>query len=390
MGGILNSTALLALSANRPLIRIFSSQYSAQNVSQLQVVNEYSINWTVAGPQTLPGFSAVCYLTAATVYDEFNGTLPMGLIDTSVGGTAIQLWIPPLSFNDCAAYMQSYDVYRWPWSASCWWNGMTSPFTIGPTSAAAFLWDQGENNVGEDAFYECAFPLLINLWRNAFQNPTAPFLFVQLPGYVRQNDTQLGSFRQAQLAALALPNVGFVCTADDSDAYDGSIHNRDKAVVGARMGAVALNMIYGMTQTPYLSPMYESAAAVTQGTTVTVTVQVNKEGIYDGLEWVDPSFDSNTTWCPCAPPRGVCNQSCGWFGIQTSDGKWLNATATITSDKQSIILTAEAAAPGLTVVSTSNGYADWPVVNVFNSAGLPLVPWPPRNVTSAVVTFGGQ
>jgi hypothetical protein len=35
----------------------------------------------------------------------------------------------------------------------------------------------------------------------------------------------------------------------------------------------------------------------------------------------------------------------------------------------------------LEAVATRNGYADFPVVNVYSSAGFPLVPWTPRNVS---------
>jgi hypothetical protein len=39
---------------------------------------------------------------------------------------------------------------------------------------------QGENNVGECAYYECAFPLMIEAWRKELQVPEAPFYFVQV------------------------------------------------------------------------------------------------------------------------------------------------------------------------------------------------------------------
>ena len=98
MGSVNNATELIALAGGRPGIRIVSPQYSAQNLTQAQWVTEYSINWTSASDangQMVAGFSAVCYLTAAEVYDAYNGTLPLGLIDTSVGGTMIELWLPP-------------------------------------------------------------------------------------------------------------------------------------------------------------------------------------------------------------------------------------------------------------------------------------------------------
>ena len=392
MGGILNSTAELAQAANRPYMRIFSSQYSAQNFSQLQVVNEYAINWTLATPDSLPGFSAVCYLTAANIYDATNGTIPFGLIDTSVGGTAIQLWFPPLHFNDCASTISPFDVYKWPWSASCWYNGMTSPFTVGPTDMKFFLWDQGENNVGERPFYECAMPLVIRTWRQQFKNYLAPFFFVQLPSYMRQEgDWSLADFREGQLtAAMAEPNVGYIATIDVGDAYDGSIHNRDKSLVGSRLGNAVLSQVYNIPR-PYLHPRYQSATAVTSGSIITVTITVGPTpALYGGLTYVQPTFDSNATWCPVA--RGVNLTFCDWLMIQTNDAQntWWNATSIkIGSDGASIVLTVDTTpTQNLLAVATRNGYRDWPVTNIYNGANLPLLTWTPKPIETSYIKQG--
>jgi sialate O-acetylesterase len=384
MAGILNASALIADTARRPLIRILSSQYSAQNVSQLQVVNEFAINWTIAAPDTVPGFSAVCYLTAAAIYDEMAGTLPLGLIDTSVGGTAIELWLPPRRFNDCAAAIPPGMVFRWPWSASCWFNGMVSPFVTGPTDVAFFIYDQGENDRGFDEWYSCAFPLLVRSWRAAFGNPAAPFFFVQLPPYIAGGDWTLASMRDTQMVAGAVePGVFGVVTIDDGDAYEGCIHNRDKAVVGARLGAAVLALHYNVSGIPFRFPAYAGATAVTTGSTITVTVAVTPDATYGGLEWRPPAFDSNATLCPTA--RGINETFCAWFEVQASDGAWYNATAAVGPDGASVVLTVTTPTPNLTAVATRNGWGDWPVTNVYSGAGLPLTPWGPRNVTSAVV-----
>lgn len=395
MGSILNSTAELARSTNRPFMRIFSSQYSAQNFSQLQVVNEYAINWTIATPSSLPGFSAVCYLTAANVYDATNGSIPFGLIDTSVGGTAIQLWFPPLSFNDCSTTINPYDVYNWPWSASCWYNGMVSPFTVGPTDMKLFLWDQGENNVGERSFYECAFPTVVRTWREQFKT-NAPFYFVQLPAYMRQaDDWSLADFREGQVTAMGYePNVGFISTVDAGDAYDGSIHNRDKSLIGYRLGNVVLSQVYNIPR-PYLHPAYQSATAVTSGSTITVTITTGTTAaMYGGLVYVSPSFDSNATWCPTA--RGVNLTYCDWLMVQTNDSQttWWNASSiTIGGPYGAQITVTIDTSPqtNLLAVSTRNGYRDWPVTNIYNGAGLPLLPWTPKPIdTSYIVPSATQ
>ena len=144
LSGTYNATAEIAAAAGRPLIRIMSMAYSAQNLSQFQLVWQYALTqgWEVGTPDNVRYFSAVCYLTAANAYDALGGAVPMGLIDTSVGGTAIQLWFPPEHWNDCAAVMQPFDVFSPPWTPSCWYNGMVAPLVYGPTQVALFLWDQ--------------------------------------------------------------------------------------------------------------------------------------------------------------------------------------------------------------------------------------------------------
>ena len=231
--------------------------------------------------------------------------------------------------------------------------------------------------------YECAFPMLIEAWRAAFRAPSAPFVFVQLPAYVRQNDTALAELREGQLAAAdRLAGVGFACTADDGTG-NGDIHNPNKSLVGRRMGAVVRALLYGETGVTHLSPRYASAAAATAGGTATVTVALGPPEALAGapLVWAPPSFASNGTWCPSdALGRTVYNISCGWFEVQLSDGSWHNASAAIGADGASVVLSVSGAGE-LEAVATRNGYADFPVVNVYSSAGFPLVPWTPRNVS---------
>lgn len=376
MGEINNSSAEIAAALKRPAIRLFSPQYSAQNQSQAQFVLQYAINWTSAAGTVVAGFSAVCYLTAAGIYDQHAGQLPLGLIDTAVGGTMIQLWLPPAHVGDCPLPF----VPTWPWTLSCWFNGMVAPLAAGPTDLKMILWDQGENNVGFREYYECAFPTMIRAWRHLLQADGAPFLFVQLPEYINANNSDLAELREGQLSGLQLPNVSFVCTADNGDPLgkDTSIHTLDKTTVGRRLAATALCTAYGRSEQPCHSPRYGKATAITRGLTVTVTITVVSEGLAGGLVWVAPSPASNSSWCPHS--KMVETRSCAWFAVQTSDQAWLNASAAISSDGTAVVLTATAATVGLQAVATANGYGDWPVVNVYNRAGLPLVPWTPRKI----------
>ena len=47
--------------------------------------------WQVAGPQTVRAFSAVCYYFGREVHERQN--VPVGLVNASWGGTAIEPWI---------------------------------------------------------------------------------------------------------------------------------------------------------------------------------------------------------------------------------------------------------------------------------------------------------
>ena len=83
-----------------------------------------------------------------------------------------------------------------------------------------------QGNVGEAAYYACAIPLMIRRWRQQFATPELWFGFVQIAGWMYTHawwaggSLQAGDLRQAQLAALALPNVGMSTTIDTGDWYN--------------------------------------------------------------------------------------------------------------------------------------------------------------------------
>lgn len=137
LGGTKNAAADIAASVKYSNIRFVSAAFSFQNFSQAQ---QADVNpWVVASPSTVGGFSAVCYLTATRLSDAFNGTVPFGLIDSAVGGTAAQLWLPPRYAASCADERVGED-WGAPWTLSCWFNGMASPWTA--HDIKFFLWDQ--------------------------------------------------------------------------------------------------------------------------------------------------------------------------------------------------------------------------------------------------------
>ena len=200
------------------------------------------------------------------------------------------------------------------------------------------------------------------------------------------------------MVADTLSNVGYAVTVDLGDAYivcdnsvppncyPGSIHNRDKDLVADRLAPAVLVSVYGATDLPFLAPRYESAIQTSDST---VTVSLTKNALASSalpLRLAPPVFSSNSSWCPNdgGNQRRVFNETCGWFAILYNDGLWRNATVEISPSGDSILLTTTGS-QGLKAIATKNGYADWPVVSVYTKAGLPLVPWGPRNITQSFV-----
>ena len=101
---IFNSTEEIANAGKYPKIRVFTAalQPSATPVEELLGIVE---NWSVASPASIGGpsftyMSAVCWLYGRMVHEALGGR-PIGLVATSWGGTAIELWMPPKALEDC-------------------------------------------------------------------------------------------------------------------------------------------------------------------------------------------------------------------------------------------------------------------------------------------------
>jgi sialate O-acetylesterase len=101
---IYNATEEIANAGNYPKIRVFTA---AINFSRAPVEELLGIvlNWSVASPQSIGGpdwsyMSAVCWLYGRMIHEALGGR-PIGLIATSRGSTAIELWMPTQALEDC-------------------------------------------------------------------------------------------------------------------------------------------------------------------------------------------------------------------------------------------------------------------------------------------------
>lgn len=88
--------------ANYPKIRHFKVQADAAGEPRQDL--EYNSNWKAALPQNVGDFTAVGYFFARDLYKELN--IPIGLINTTWGGTDVETWISKNAFENSADFKE--------------------------------------------------------------------------------------------------------------------------------------------------------------------------------------------------------------------------------------------------------------------------------------------
>jgi sialate O-acetylesterase len=206
-----------------------------------------------------------------------------------------------------------------------------------PYTIRGVIWYQGESNAGRAYQYRDLFPTMIKSWWTAWEQEGQEdfaFLFVQLANFMavkeEPGDSTWAELREAQLMTLELPNTGMAVITDIGDAKD--IHPKNKQDVGKRLALWALANTYGKNVV-YSGPIYKSM--VKKGNTIVL-----------GGE----------------PLKG--------FAIAGADRKFVWADAKIDGDK--IVVSSEKVADP---VSVRYAWADNPVCNLYNKAGLPASPF---------------
>ncbi|MGC4004491.1 MAG: sialate O-acetylesterase [Pirellulales bacterium] len=108
--------------------------------------------------------------------------MPIGLINSNIGGTAAQRW----ASKEALAANEQTKVYSGQKDASNLYNAMIAP--LAPYAVRGAIWYQGESNAGQAERYRTLFPVMIEDWRKTFGQPEMPFLFVQLAPYQAKVD----------------------------------------------------------------------------------------------------------------------------------------------------------------------------------------------------------
>ncbi len=264
------------------------------------------------------------------------------------GGHAVALagpWVYRASVVLAKATPVPQPVNNNPNVVTVLYNGMIAPLL--PFPIKGVIWYQGESNAGRARQYRTLLPTLIRDWRTRFEVGAFPFLIVQLANFMptkaEPGESAWAELREAQLrTATHIPKCGLAVAIDIGDAAD--IHPKNKQELGRRLALDAEAIAYGL-KVEYSGPRYRSMKR--EGNRLRLRFDHARGGLLAKGG---------------GPVRG--------FAVAGADGKFVWADATI--EGNSVLVSA----PGLEApVAVRYAWADNPVCNLCNQAGLPASPF---------------
>ena len=377
MSGVENAGTEIRSAAN-PLVRFFNVREQFGRASVPDVAGE----WLPLSPETAAKCSAVaCYFGLAL---QSHLDVPIGLVNSSVGGTRIESWMRPRTLADTgesrslvakwekipddqfekiavdyrafqyqrdqahpkavraarergeplppAPVMPKIRCHDCPGALH---HGMIEP--LEPMRIRGVIWYQGESNSGQPQSYRKLLPALIADWREVW-GKDLPFLFVQLAPHRNTHP----AFREAQQRIWeSTPRTGMAVTLDVGD--PANIHPRRKRPVGERLALCARAIAHG-EQIPFSGPVFKSMRVEKTRAIIdfvhTGSGLVAKDGALTGFE------------------------------VAGADGKFHPATAAI--EGLNVVVSSErVTAPA----AVRYAWAMAPQASLFNREGLPALPF---------------
>jgi len=349
--------------------------------------------WELTTPENVGFFSAAAYFFGRELHQQLK--MPVGLINTSWGGTSIEAWTsmeaqsklkeyPTISESWVKATATPYDekkamdqynkqlaIYKenvkkakeegkpapkalvkpvdprlnqnYPANL---YNGMVAPLI--PYALKGGIWYQGENNSGKSwaNLYGTQLETMIKDWRTRW-GYDFPFAWVQLPDFkAPQKDvTEPGGWvtiREEMLKSLKIPKTGMAITLGLGMA--DNIHPTNKQEVGKRLAMWALADVYKQKGVASSGPL--PSGDKVKGSEVVISFKHTDGGLKaEGGEL-----------------KG--------FAIAGEDKVWKWAQARIEGDKV-IVSHPDIKKP----VAVRYAWAANPVFSLYNGAGIPATPF---------------
>jgi len=369
--------------ANFPMLR----QFKVAQQPSLDPLATVDGAWAPALPDTAAQFSAVAYYFGLKLHQTLK--VPVGIINSSWGGTAVEVWISPDAYKAAPAigkaFAQQEKIPRLTPEAkaaytnalAAWekarndakaakqpfatpapkapaglggsrtpaglYNGMIAPLV--PYALRGVIWYQGESNADHADQYPPYFSALITGWRKQFAQGDFPFYWVQLPNYTHANNETNWSWallREAQTQTLVLPNTAQAVTIDVGDAKN--LHPGNKKPVGERLALLALARTYAAKGVIDSGPVFATAKR-------------------DGHAY-------RIAYAPAASALKAAPAGLTGFELAGADKVLHPAEAKI--DGATVVVScAEVSDP----VAVRYAYRNAPVAGLFNAEGLPAAPF---------------
>jgi sialate O-acetylesterase len=372
--------------ANYPQLRLFNVSRSVAFKHAPPPLGR----WQACTPDSAKQFSAAGYYFGVELQKALR--VPVGLINSSYGGSQAEAWTPVEYLIDREELRptverkdiwdaerpkvkRDYDEAIRKWSAeaekvkaagakpspsppvpdalreyrvaSSIYDGMIRP--LAPFGMRGAIWYQGESNEARAQQYELLLPTMIKAWRDVWGQGDFPFGIIQLPNYHQSKaepaDEPWSHIREAQRrTALSTRRAGLIVTIDIGEA--GDIHPKNKLDVGRRMARWALADVYGRKITPG-GPMFSTARPVNNKMILTFEDAGAGLRIRDGDRLEE-------------------------FAIAGADRKWVWAHARIVG-KNRIEVWSDAVAQPVAVRYAFNSNPRHP--NLTNDSGIPASPF---------------
>jgi len=264
--------------ANQPLLRLYNPSYAGKNIfnqyfsdSVLQLMHPTKFfaptTWQVSDSNSFRAMSAVAYYYGKSIVEKTK--VPIGLINLSIAGASLETFIGINSLKSNPSFAAKAIE---PWLTNpampLWVKergnqnlraGTDHPFKPGhayeagikplfPLAIKGVINYQGESNAQEMERvneYAALTQLMVQDYREGFNNPQLPFYYVQLSSIdtLKYKGHFWPQFRDEQRKIIDLiPNAGMAVCSDYG--LKDNVHPTNKKIVGERLARWALNKTY--------------------------------------------------------------------------------------------------------------------------------------------------
>lgn len=372
-----------AAASNYPNLRMFTVAENAQPSPQ----DNCGGTWMVCTPDNASRFSAAAFYFGLEIHQNLD--VPVGLINSSWGGTTVEAWTSLKAQSKLEEYkiiskeatqmlaqpwdekreMAKYEKQLADWTVAAdkaktenkavpsrprkpadprfdknipanLYNGMINPLV--PYAIRGAIWYQGELNAykGYANLYGLQLATLISDWRTRW-GYEFPFAWVQLPEY-EASWTRWVVIREEMLKSLSIPNTGMAVGLGLGEAKN--IHPKAKQDIGKRLALWALAKVYDKKNIVYSGPLPEKHAV--RGAEVIISFKHTDGGLFS--------------------KDGVLKG----FTISGEDQKWVKATAKI--EGNTVIVSSPSVPKPVAVRHAWEANPEWSLIN---GAGLPATPF---------------